>query len=66
MAPIYWITGLVVVALLFRFINKANRRHVRALRSTELTKENDQLRYVVAALTVDKHFPPEDDSKWWP
>jgi len=64
MAPIYWITGLVVVALLCWFINKTNRNRGHALRSTELITENNKLRHIVAALTVDKHFPSEHESKW--
>jgi hypothetical protein len=56
MAPIFWILIFLAVGGLCFFVNRSNRNHSEAQRSRELARQNANLRDVVAALSIERHF----------
>ena len=59
MPPIYWIIGIMIVAGFFWSALKSNKKRARvrllASSATELARENDRLRHVLAEMTLDNH-----------
>jgi hypothetical protein len=59
MTPIYWVIGIAAIIMLSWLVAKSNGKHIRNRHSTEITRENDHLRHVIAGLSMEKHFPSE-------
>jgi hypothetical protein len=63
MTPIYWVIGFTAILVLYWLVAKSNGKHVRTRHSTEVARENDHLRHVIAELSMEKHFPSERRSR---
>jgi uncharacterized membrane protein len=54
-APIYWILGLTIIAVMLWFAIRSNRRHSHAARAREVAREIDHLRHVIVELALERH-----------
>jgi len=69
MAPIFWIIGFLVIALLMWRVNKGNVSHGKRRRdaasTSELARENYRLRHVLAQLSVENHALKNTPPEYW-
>jgi len=56
MTPMYWVIGIAAIIMLSWLVAKSNGKSARTRHSTEVSRENDHLRHVIAELSMEKHF----------
>ena len=56
MTPMYWVIGIAAIIMLSWLVAKSNGKHIHNRHTTEITRENDHLRHVIAELSMEKHF----------
>ncbi|MEJ1967299.1 MAG: hypothetical protein WDN03_01480 [Rhizomicrobium sp.] len=54
MIALYWMLAVLAVAVLWWMVSRNNRG--RSHDSSELSRENDQLRQVIIKQTLERHF----------